>query len=278
MNIEERILAAKQKIEASQNKKEETAIRITYDKVFPSIETIEEISAKDKKKITLHVRAKVNGGKSNSIIKIKLHKLTKAPVSKKEVIEKYATEFFLHEHMHLKTDYFEKLKPLCELAVLHNQLAAQKFDKRRTQFEHSDGSIIYSSAKPIHELCDWIGEIEERGVAELKADEAQDIQQAVARLESILSNMGYEAKGFNVKKYQDDQIAHFVDEKYNVVRRRVAEGGDKSTKEKQAEINRSRAARFTNCDENLLEPISKSTTSKCREAYELERESRKEQK
>ncbi|WP_052439712.1 hypothetical protein [Vibrio campbellii] len=277
MNIEERILAAKQKIEASENKKEDT-IRITYDKVFPSIKTIEEISTKDKKKITLHVRAKVNGGKSNSIIKIKLHKLTKAPISKKEVIEKYATEYFLHEHMYLKTDYFEKLKPLCELAVLHNQLAAQKFDKRRERFEHSDGSIIYSSAKPIHELCDWIGEIEERGVAELKADEAQDIQQAVARLESILSNMGYEAKGFNVKKYQDDQIAHFVDEKYNVVRRRVAEGGDKSTKEKQAEINRSRAARFTNCDENLLEPISKSTTSKCREAYELERESRKEQK
>ncbi|WP_155485727.1 hypothetical protein, partial [Vibrio campbellii] len=82
MNIEERILAAKQKIEASQNKKEETSIRVTYDKVFPSVATIEEISAKDKKKTTLHVRAKVNGGKSNSIIKIPLHGLTTVPASK----------------------------------------------------------------------------------------------------------------------------------------------------------------------------------------------------
>ncbi|MBT2925863.1 hypothetical protein PN39_08230 [Vibrio anguillarum] len=277
MNIEERILAAKQKIEASENKKEEAVARITYDRVFPSIATIEELSAKKSKKTTLHVRATVNGGKSNSIIKIPLHELIKVPVSKKEVIERFATEHFLPELMHLKSDYFEKMKPLCELAVLHNQLAAQKFDDRREKFEYEDGNMIYNSAKPIHDLCDWIGEVEERGVAELKADEAQDIQQAVARLESILSNMGYESKGFNVKKYQDDQIAHFVDEKYNVARRRVAEGGDKSTKEKQAEINRSRAARFTNCDENLLEPISKSTTSKCREAYELEKERRKEQ-
>ncbi|MDC5753655.1 hypothetical protein OPW41_16450 [Vibrio europaeus] len=274
MNFEERILATKQKIEASHNKKEETAIRITYDKVFPSIKTIEEISAKDKKKTTLHVRAKVNGGKSNSIIKIKLHKLITAPTSKKEVIEKYATEYFLHEHMYLKTDYFEKLKPLCEFAVLHNQLAAQKFDRRRERFEHSDGNMIYSSAKPIHELCDWIGEIEERGVAELRADEAQDIQQAVARLESILTSLGYERTSFNTEKYKNDQVAEFADKKYNIIRRRIAEGGDKSAKDKQAELDEQRAVRFKNCDESLLEPIpgtaTKSSVSPCRQAYELE--------
>ncbi|MFA0555790.1 hypothetical protein [Vibrio sp. 10N.222.55.A1] len=272
MNIEERILATKQKIEASQSKKEDT-IRITYDKVFPSVKTIEEISARDKKRTTLHVRAKVNGGKSNSIIKIKLHKLITAPTSKKEVIDKYATEYFLHEHMYLKTDYFEKLKPLCELAVLHNQLAAQKFDRRRERFEHSDGNIIYSSAKPIHDLCEWIGEIEERGVAELRADEAQDIQQAAARLESILTNLGYESNSFNTEKYKNDQIAEKINNKYGIINRRNRDSAGKTKEQKQAELDRDRAARFGNCDESLLEPIpstaTKSNVSPCRQAYEL---------
>ncbi|CDT06545.1 hypothetical protein VCR20J5_1240140 [Vibrio crassostreae] len=274
MNIEERILAAKQKIEASENKKEEAVVRITYDRVFPSIATIEELSAKKSKKTTLHVRATVNGGKSNSIIKIPLHELTKVPVSKKEVLERFATEHFIPELMHLKSDYFEKMKPLCELAVLHNQLAAQKFDDRREKFEYEDGSMIYNSAKPIHELCEWIGKVEERGVAELKADEAQDIQQAVARLESILTKLGYESDSFNTEKYKNDQVAEFVDKKYNIIRRRIAEGGGKSVKEKQAELDEQRAVRFKNCDESLLEPIpstaTKSSVSPCRQAYELE--------
>jgi hypothetical protein len=277
MNIEERILAAKQKIEASENKKEEAVARITYDKVFSSIATIEELSAKKSKKTTLHVRATVNSGKSNSIIKIPLHELTKVPASKKEVIEKYATEHFLPELMHLKSDYFERMKPLCELAVLHNQLAAQKFDDRREKFEYEDGSMIYNSAKPIHELCEWIGKVEERGVAELRADEAQDIQQAAARLESILANMGYESKGFNIDKYQNDEIAEAVDKKYDIISRKNREGGEKTKAQKKAELDQIRAARFANCDEDLLDPISKSSSSKCRDAYEQEKERRKKQ-
>lgn len=277
MNIEERILAAKQKIEASENKKEEAVARITYDRVFPSIATIEELSAKKSKKTTLHVRATVNGGKSNSIIKIPLHELIKVPVSKKEVIERFATEHFLPELMHLKSDYFEKMKPLCELAVLHNQLAAQKFDDRREKFEYEDGSMIYNSAKPIHELCEWIGKVEERGVAELRADEAQDIQQAAARLESILANMGYESKGFNIEKYQNDEIAEAVDKKYDIISRKNREGGEKTKAQKKAELDQIRAARFANCDEDLLDPISKSSSSKCRDAYEQEKERRRKQ-
>jgi len=275
MNIEERILAAKQKIEASENRKEESVIKITYDKVFPSIATIEELSAKKSKKTTLHVRATVNGGKSNSIIKIPLHELIKVPASKKDVIEKCATEHFLHEHMHLKTDYFEKLKPLCELAVLHNQLAAQKFDARREKFEYEGGSMIYNSAKPIHELCEWLGEIESlemKGV-ELKADEAQDIQQAAARLESILTNLGYESNSFNTEKYKNDQIAEKINNKYGIINRRNRDSAGKTKEQKQAELDRDRAARFANCDESLLEPIpstaTKSNVSPCRQAYEL---------
>ncbi|CAH8187941.1 hypothetical protein VAE151_130026 [Vibrio aestuarianus] len=276
MNIEERILAAKQKIEASENKKEEAVARITYDRVFPSIATIEELSAKKSKKTTLHVRATVNGGKSNSIIKIPLHELIKVPASKKEVIERFATEHFLPELMHLKSDYFEKMKPLCELAVLHNQLAAQKFDDRREKFKHKDGSMIYNSAKPIHELCEWLGEIEglEMKGVELKADEAQDIQQAAARLESILANMGYESKGFNIEKYQNDEIAEAVDKKYDIISRKNREGGEKTKAQKKAELDQIRAARFANCDEDLLDPISKSSSSKCRDAYEQEKEGR----
>ncbi|MDF4819807.1 hypothetical protein P3547_19970 [Vibrio parahaemolyticus] len=272
MNIEERILAAKQKIEAFENRSEESVIRITYDKVFPSIDTIEELSTKKNKQTTLHVRAKVNNNKSNSIIKIPLHELIKTPISKKEVIEKYATEHFLPELMHLKSDYFEKIRPLCELAVLHNQLAAQRFDERREKFEYKDGNMIYSSAKPIHDLCDWIGEVEERRVAELQADEAQDIQQAVARLESILANMGYASNSFNVEKYQDDEIAEMIDSKYNINNRRIRASAGKTKEEKQIELDQDRTARFTNCDETALDALPESATtntvSNSRIAYE----------
>ncbi|WP_102402243.1 hypothetical protein BCV09_09265 [Vibrio cyclitrophicus] len=271
MSIEERILAAKQKIEAFENRNEESVIRITYDKVFPSVDTIEELSTKKNKQTTLHVRAKVNN-KSNSIIKIPLHELIKTPISKKEVIEKYATEHFLPELMHLKTDYFEKIRPLCELAVLHNQLAAQRFDERREKFEHKDGNMVYNSAKPIHDLCDWIGEVEERGVAELQADEAQDIQQAVARLESILAKMGYASSSFNIEKYQNDEIAEMIDSKYNINKRRIRASAGKAKEEKQMELDRYRAARFTNCDENLIDPLSSTVKAKdvspFRRAYE----------
>ncbi|HHP0463335.1 TPA: hypothetical protein ACRZZI_000917 [Vibrio harveyi] len=272
MNIEERILAAKQKIEASKSKKKDAVVMITYDKVFPSIDTIEELSTKKNKKTTLHVRATVNSGKSKSIIKIPLHELTTVPVSKKEVLEKYATEHFLSEHMHLKTDYFEKMKPLCELAVLHNQLAAQKFDERREKFEHKDGSMIYNSAKPIHELCEWIGKIESDDMhgVELNENEAEDIQQAMSRLESILSNMGYENKSFNVEKYQNDEIAEIVDNKYNI--RRAHADPDKTKEEKQIELERRRVKRFTLCKEEELEPLPQSATtntvSPSRQAYE----------
>ncbi|MCE3220172.1 hypothetical protein G5C64_15180 [Vibrio diabolicus] len=274
MNIEERILAAKQKIEASENKKEESRVKVTYDRSYPSVSTIEELSTKKNKKTTLHVRATVNGDKSNSIIKIALHELTKVPSSKKEVIEKYATEHFLPEMMHLKSDYFEKMKPLCELAVLHNQLAAQKFDERREKFEHKDGSMIYNSARPIHELCEWLGKIEimETKGAELKADEAQDIQQAKARLESILANLGYESNSFNVEKYQNDEIAEMVDNKYNIKNRKIRASADRSKEEKQIELDRDRASRFTNCDESLIDPLPSAVktrdVSPCRQAYE----------
>ncbi|MEF1341253.1 hypothetical protein REH81_31550, partial [Vibrio rotiferianus] len=113
----------------------------------------------------------------------------------------------------------------------------------------------------------------ELGVVELRADEAQDIQQAVARLESILANMGYASNSFNAEKYQNDEIAKLVDGKYNINNRRIRASAGRTKEEKQTELDQDRAARFANCDEATLDALPTSATtntvSNSRIAYEI---------
>ncbi len=282
MTIEEQAIALRNKLKTpSEIESENTEYSISYSKVFPDIEDLDELATVKDKAVSLHIRALIKRGDdviiSKPIITIPLHQLTKIPVSRKEVVQLYATDYYnpdLHGmNMHLKPRYFEEMKPFLQYAILQNQISAKTLDERRERFEHKDGSMIYNSAQPIHELCEWIGEVEELGIAELRADEAQDIQQAVARLESILANMGYASNSFNVEKYQDDETAKFIDEKYNINNRRIRASADKTKQEKQAELNQDWTARFTNCDEANLDALPASATtntvSNSRIAYEI---------
>ncbi|MFL0838139.1 hypothetical protein [Vibrio parahaemolyticus] len=282
MTIEEQAIALRNKLNTpSEIKSDNSGYSISYSKVFPKLHQLDELATVKDKKVSLHIRALIKRGDkvilSKPIITIPLHKLTKMPVSRKKVVKLYATDYYnpdLHGmNMHLKPRYFEEMKPFLQYAILQNQISAKTLDERRERFEHKDGSMIYNSAQPIHELCEWIGEVEELGIAELRADEAQDIQQAVARLESILANMGYASKSFNVEKYQDDEIAESVDSKYNINNRRIRKDASKTKEEKQAELDQDRAARFTNCDEANLDALQSSATtntvSNSRIAYEI---------
>ncbi|MEZ8054199.1 hypothetical protein [Vibrio atlanticus] len=283
MTIEEQAIALRNKLKnPSEIESENSEYSISYSKVFPDIEDLDELATVKDKAVSLHIRALIKRGDevilSKPIITIPLHQLTKIPVSRKEVVQLYATEYYdpeLHGmNMHLKPRYFEEMKPILQYTILQNQISAKTLDKRREKFEHKDGCMIYNSAQPIHELCEWIGEIEELGIAELRADEAQDIQQAAARLESILSALGYGPDSFNTEKYKNDEIAGFANEKYRVSNRKARKGGGKTLEEKQAELNKHMAPRFRNCDESRLEPLpstaTTNTVSQCRQAYELE--------
>ncbi|HHC7270406.1 hypothetical protein [Vibrio brasiliensis] len=282
MTIEEQAIALRNKLKTpSEIESENSEYSISYSKVFPDIEDLDELAAVKDKAVSLHIRALIKRGDevilSKPIITIPLHQLTKMPVSRKEVVQLYATDYYNPElhgmNMHLKPRYFEEMKPFLQYAILQNQISAKTLDQRRERFEHKDGSMIYNSAQPIHELCEWIGEVEELGIAELRADEAQDIQQAVARLESILANMGYASNSFNAEKYQNDEIAKLVDGKYNINNRRIRASAGRTKEEKQTELDQDRAARFANCDEATLDALPTSATtntvSNSRIAYEI---------
>ncbi len=283
MTIEEQAIALRNKLKTpSEIESESSEYSISYSKVFPDIEDLDELATIKGKAVSLHIRALIKRGNevilSKPIITIPLHQLTKMPVSRMEVVQLYATDYYNPEvhgmNMHLKPRYFEEMKPFLQYAILQKQISAKTLDKRRNKFKHTDGCMVYNSAKPIHELCDWIGEVEELGVVELRADEAQDIQQAAARLESILSALGYGLDSFNTEKYKNDEIAGFANEKYRVSNRKARKGGGKTLEEKQAELNKHMAPRFRNCDESRLEPLpstaTTNTVSQCRQAYELE--------
>ncbi|HFQ5220390.1 TPA: hypothetical protein ACGUTS_004292 [Vibrio vulnificus] len=283
MTIEEQAIALRNKLNTpSEIKSDNSGYSISYSKVFPKLHQLDELATVKDKKVSLHIRALIKRGDkvilSKPIITIPLHKLTKIPVTRKEVVQLYAKPCYDPDlyglGMHLKPRYFEEMKPFLQYAILQNQISAKTLDKRRERFEHKDGSMIYNSAKPIHELCEWIGKVEELGIAELRADEAQDIQQAAARLESILSALGYGLDSFNTEKYKNDKFAGFANEKYRVSNRKARKGGGKTLEEKQAELNKHMAPRFRNCDESRLEPLpstaTTNTVSQCRQAYELE--------
>ncbi|MDW1924892.1 hypothetical protein R7Q39_05590 [Vibrio sp. 947] len=284
MSIEEQAIALRNKLNTpSEIKSDNNGYSISYSKVFPKLHQLDELATVKDKKVSLHIRALIKRGNevilSKPIITIPLHQLTKMPVSRMEVVQLYATEYYdpeLHGmNMHLKPRYFEEMKPILQYAILQNQISAKTLDERREKFVHKDSNMIYNSAKPIHELCDWIGEVEELGVAELRADEAQDIQQAVARLESILTNLGYERTSFNTEKYKNDEIAKAINNKYSLKNRKSKDGAGKTAEQKRAVLARDRASRLKNCDESLLTPLPPTATqsgvSKFRIAYEEER-------
>ncbi|MDF4346811.1 hypothetical protein P3435_03675 [Vibrio parahaemolyticus] len=284
MTIEEQVIALRNKLNTpSEIKSDNSGYSISYSKVFPKLHQLDELATVKDKKVSLHIRALIKRGDevilSKPIITIPLHKLTKIPVTRKEVVQLYAKDCFDPDlyglGMHLKPRYFEEMKPFLQYAILQKQISAKTLDKRRDKFEHTDGCMVYNSAKPIHELCDWIGEVEELGVVELRADEAQDIQQAVARLESILTNLGYERTSFNTEKYKNDEIAKAINNKYSLKNRKSKDGAGKTAEQKRADLARDRASRLKNCDESLLTPLPPSATqsgvSKFRIAYEEER-------
>lgn len=284
MTIEEQVIALRNKLNTPYEiKSDNSGYSISYSKVFPKLHQLDELATVKDKKVSLHIRALIKRGDkvilSKPIITIPLHKLTKIPVTRKEVVQLYAKDCFDPDlyglGMHLKPRYFEEMKPFLQYAILQKQISAKTLDKRRDKFEHTDGCMVYNSAKPIHELCDWIGEVEELGVVELRADEAQDIQQAVARLESILTNLGYERTSFNTEKYKNDEIAKAINNKYSLKNRKSKDGAGKTAEQKRADLARDRASRLKNCDESLLTPLPPSATqsgvSKFRIAYEEER-------
>ncbi|EHH1179030.1 hypothetical protein WB533_003385 [Vibrio vulnificus] len=211
---------------------------------------------------------------SEVIIRIPLNKITIVPRTKYDIERLYSTEHFQPDIMAIKDSYFDKIQVYCRLAVKEN--LERIANKERGTVTLENGDTIHQFAAPIHHLCETIGQIERadgsrtadsRGL-ELKADEAEDIQQALARLESILSNMGYGYKSFNVEKYQDDEISKFMDKKYDTGR--VIGGNYK--KMKQTQFEQDCLTRFSNCDENLLTPLSASattnTTSRSRATFE----------
>ncbi|MDK9763271.1 hypothetical protein KI743_14795 [Vibrio sp. D420a] len=200
---------------------------------------------------------------SEVIFQIPLDTATKIPNSKYDIERRYATEHFQPHIMSLKDSYFEKIQVYLKLAVKENLERVANIERGTVTLENGDN--VHQFASPIHHLCETIGQIERidgsrtiesRGL-ELKADEAEDIQQALARLESILANMGYGCKSFNVEKYQNDEIAQFMDNKYDMGR--MIGGLDKL--EKQSKFEQDCLARFSNCDESLLTPLSENATS-----------------
>ncbi|PWF68431.1 hypothetical protein CCD93_10300 [Vibrio sp. T21] len=200
---------------------------------------------------------------SDVIIRIPLNKITIVPRTKYDIERLYSTEHFQPDIMAIKDSYFDKIQVYCRLAVKEN--LERIANKERGTVTLESGDTIHQFAAPIHHLCETIGQIERadgsrtadsRGL-ELKADEAEDIQQALARLESILSNMGYGYKSFNVEKYQNDEISKFMDKKYDMGRTI----GGLGKKEKQSKFEHDCLARFTNCDESLLTSLSENATS-----------------
>ncbi|MFW1709911.1 hypothetical protein V3H24_05540 [Vibrio parahaemolyticus] len=214
---------------------------------------------------------------SDVIFQIPLDTATKIPNSKYDIERRYATEHFQPHIMSLKDSYFEKIQVYLKLAVKENLERVANIERGTVTLENGDN--VHQFASLIHHLCETIGQIERvdgsrtivsRGL-ELKADEAEDIQQALARLESILANMGYGCKSFNVEKYQNDEIAQFMDNKYDMGR--MIGGLDKL--EKQSKFEQDCLARFSNCDESLLTPLSENatsnTTSRVRAIFEASR-------
>ncbi|MGI9948581.1 hypothetical protein [Vibrio hyugaensis] len=200
---------------------------------------------------------------SEVIFQIPLDAVTTIPCSKYDIEHRYATEYFQPDIMSLKDSYFDKIQVYCRLAVKEN--LENVANKERGTVTLENGDTVHLFAAPIHHLCETIGQIERvdgsrtsdsRGL-ELKADEAEDIQQALARLESILSNMGYGYRSFNVEKYQNDEISKFMDKKYDMGRTI----GGLGKKEKQSKFEQDCLARFTNCDKSLLTPLSENATS-----------------
>ncbi|MEZ8167735.1 MULTISPECIES: hypothetical protein [unclassified Vibrio] len=134
---------------------------------------------------------------SEVIIRIPLNKITIVPRTKYDIERLYSTEHFQHEIMSLKDTYFEKIQEYCKLAVKEN--LERIANKKRGTATLENGDTVHQFAAPIHHLCETIEQIERADGSrtddsiglELKADEAEDIQQALARLESIMSNMGY---------------------------------------------------------------------------------------
>ncbi|WP_159738258.1 hypothetical protein [Vibrio atypicus] len=200
---------------------------------------------------------------SEVIFQIPLDAVTTIPRSKHDIEHRYATEHFQPDIMSLKDSYFDKIQVYCRLAVKEN--LERVANKERGTVTLENGDTVHQFAAPIHYLCETIGQIERadssrtddsRGL-ELKADEAEDIQQALARLESILFNMGYGYKSFNVERFQNDEISKFMVNKYDMGRTI----GGLGKKEKQSKFEQDCLARFTNCDESLLTPLSENATS-----------------
>lgn len=211
----------------------------------------------------------ISKSKSQSIIKVDLRKVTKIP-SEVELESECSTQYFIDnvDIMNLQQREYQKIKKYCRAAIEVNKAdRAAKLRGRATIFGDTE---IHQCALSIHELCEWIEAIEHTD--ELRADEAQDIQQATVRLESILEKLGYEKKSFNTEMYENDKIAQKLDKKYDVHARSARAGAGKTKAQKENEIAEHRAPRMRNCDELLLVPLSESATtntvSHTRQAFE----------
>ncbi|MFC1234388.1 hypothetical protein [Vibrio sp. F74] len=192
--------------------------------------------------------------KSTSIIKVDLRKVTKIP-SERELESDFSTQYFKDnaDSMSLQQREYAKIKKYCVAAIEVNR--AERIEKLRCRATIFGDVEIHKCALSIHELCEWIEDIED--VDQLRADEAQDIQQAAARLEFIMERLGYGATSFNTEKYKNDSIAQKVHATYAVFK-----GQNDETK----------IARFKNCDESLIDPLPESATratvSTVRQVYE----------
>ncbi|MFL9765088.1 hypothetical protein [Vibrio cyclitrophicus] len=211
----------------------------------------------------------ISKSKSQSIIKVDLRKVTKIP-SEVELESECSTQYFKDnaDIMSLQQREYQKIKMYCRAAIdANNAERTAKLRGRATIFGDTE---IHQCALSIHELCEWIEAIEHTD--ELRADEAQDIQQATVRLESILEKLGYEKKSFNTEMYENDKIAQKLDKKYDVHARSARAGAGKTKAQKENEIAEHRAPRMMNCDESLLVPLSESATtntvSHTRQAFE----------
>lgn len=210
--------------------------------------------------------------KSQSIIKVDLREVTKIP-SERELESNFSTQYFKDnlDIMSLQQREYAKIKKYCVAAIEVNR--AERIEKLRGRATVFGDVEIHRCALSIHELCEWIEDIED--VDELRADEAQDIQQATVRLESILEKLGYEKKSFNTEMYENDKIAQKLDKKYDVHARSARAGAGKTKAQKENEIAEHRAPRMMNCDESLLVPLSESATtntvSHTRQAFEAKK-------
>ncbi|WP_375749961.1 hypothetical protein [Vibrio sp. HN007] len=195
--------------------------------------------------------------KSQSIIKVDLRKIAKVP-SEHELELEYSTKYFRDnaDIMSLQQREYAKIKRYCVAAIAANR--AERAAKLRGRAVIFGDTEIHQCAASIHELCAWIDDIED--VDELKADEAQDIQQAAARLESILEKLGYERRSFNTEKYENDEIAQKLDDKYDVFNRRTRVGKGITKEQKEGELKQQRADRMMNCDASAIDPLSDTVT------------------